>query len=99
MTDENIKRQRRKLKIEKDGNDGLSIEHKEEIRVHIFRKSMDGLISSTIIIIHCTHSFRLSSFLINRFNIRLPKFPPPDALNHLHGKRSWLTLNGTEINR
>ena len=32
--------------IEKDGNDGLSIEHKEEIR--IFHKSMDLLISGML---------------------------------------------------
>jgi hypothetical protein len=36
----------RKLKIEKDGDDSLSIEHKEEI--HIFRKFMDLLISSVL---------------------------------------------------
>ena len=35
-----------KLKIEKDRNDSLSIEHKEEIR--IFHKSMDLLISSIL---------------------------------------------------
>ena len=34
------------LKVEIDGNDNLSIEHKEEI--HIFRKSMDLLISSIL---------------------------------------------------
>ena len=37
---------RRKLKTEKDGNDSLSHEHKEEI--HIFHKSMDLLICSTL---------------------------------------------------
>ena len=35
---------RRMLKIGKDGNNSLSIEHKEEI--HIFHKSMDLIISS-----------------------------------------------------
>ena len=35
-----------KLKIEKDGNDSLSIEHKEEI--YIFHKSMDLLISNIL---------------------------------------------------
>ena len=35
------------MKIEKDGNDSLSIEHMEEIQV-IFHKSLDPLISSII---------------------------------------------------
>ena len=35
------------MKIEKDGDDSLSIEHKEEIKV-IFHKSMDLLISSIL---------------------------------------------------
>ena len=46
-TDEDIDSLRRKPKIEKDGNDSLPIEHKEEIQV-IFHKSMDLLISSII---------------------------------------------------
>ena len=48
-----------KLKIEIEGNDSLSIEHKEEI--HIFHKSMDLLISSIDIIIYCTHMFMETS--------------------------------------
>jgi len=34
------------LEIERDGNDSLSIEHREEI--HIFHKSMDMLIISIL---------------------------------------------------
>ena len=43
LFDENIGSIKRKLKIEKDGNDSLSIEHKEEI--HILHKSIDLLTS------------------------------------------------------
>ena len=42
-TEEDIGSWRRKLKIEIDGNDSLSIEHKQEI--YIFHKSMDLLVS------------------------------------------------------
>ena len=38
-----------KMKIkEEDGNNSLSIKHKEEIPIHIFHKSMDLLISSIL---------------------------------------------------
>ena len=46
-TEEDIGSQRKKLKIEKDGNDNLSIEYKEEIQV-IFHKALVLLISSTL---------------------------------------------------
>ena len=46
-TEEDIGILRSKLKIQKDGNDSLLIEHKEEIQV-IFRKSMGLLISSIL---------------------------------------------------
>ena len=39
----------RKPKIEIDGDDSLSIEHKEEI--HVFHKSMDLLIRAYLIIL------------------------------------------------
>jgi hypothetical protein len=44
-TEEYIGSLRRKLKIRRDGNNSLSIKHKEEIQI-IFHKSMDLLISS-----------------------------------------------------
>ena len=44
---EDIGSQRRKLKIEKDGNESLSTEHKEEIQV-IFHKSINLLIGSIL---------------------------------------------------
>ena len=39
-----------KLKIEKEGNDGLAIKHKEEIQI-TFHKSIDLLLSNIIKII------------------------------------------------
>ena len=60
----------RKLKIEKDGNNSLSIKHKEEI--HIFRKSMDLLISS----IFNDNTNWISSAFLQQINTNETDFNP-----------------------
>ena len=45
-TEEDIGNEIRKLKIERDGYDSLSVEHKAQ--THIFHKSMEFLISSRL---------------------------------------------------
>ena len=47
-TEEDIRSKRRKPKIEKDGNDSLSIEHKEQMHIYSISKSM-GLLTSSIL--------------------------------------------------
>ena len=71
---------RRKLKIEKDGNDSLSVEHKEEI--HIFQKSMD-LLTSRILNNNEPAQFRkfLNLLLVLKFDPRRQNADMSRAMN------------------